>query len=257
VWKTIRISVLLLALVIVLGTTYLDRVRTTSWKETLWVGIFPMNGDGSAAADRYIASLTTEDFASIETFFAGEAARYGVTVRRPIRIELYPSPKEKPPVLAAGSGRVATAWWSLKVRWFARQAADVPGRAPSHIRIFVLYHDPEKTERVPHSLGLQKGLVGVVHAFADRAMSGQNNIVIAHETMHTVGATDKYDLETGEPLFPGGYAEPDRNPRYPQDKAEIMAGQRAVTSSEHEMPNGLRDVLVGAATAREIGWTQQ
>ena len=256
-WKVIRISVLLLVLAVVLTSTYLDRVRTTSWKETLWVGIFPMSADGSEAADRYIASLTTEDFASVEAFFASEATRYGVTVQRPIRIELYPSPKEKPPTLAPGANVLATAWWSLKIRWFAHRAADVPGRAPSHIRVFVLYHDPAVTERVPHSLGLQKGLIGVVHAFADPQMRGQNNIVIAHETLHTVGATDKYDLESGEPLFPDGYAEPDRNPRYPQDKAEIMAGQRALTPSEHEMPNGLRDVLVGAATAREIGWTRR
>lgn len=256
-WKVIRISVLLLVLVAVLGTTYLDRVRTTSWKETLWVGVFPMNADGSEVADRYIASLTTEDFANLETFFANEAGRYGVTVQRPIRIELYPSPKEKPPALAPGAGPIATAWWSLKIRWFARRAADVPGRAPSHIRVFVLYHDPAVTERVPHSLGLQKGLVGVVHAFADPEMRGQNNIVIAHETLHTVGATDKYDLVSGEPLYPDGYAEPERNPRYPQDNAEIMAGQRAISPQEHEMPSGLRDVVVGPATAREIGWTRR
>lgn len=248
---------LLVALAIVLGSTYLDRVRTTSWKDTLWVGIFPINGDGSDAADRYIASLTTEDFASLETFFASESARYGVTVQRPIRIELYPSPKEKPPALASGSGVLGTAWWSLKIRWYAHRAADVPGRAPSHIRVFVMYHDPAVTERVPHSLGLQKGLVGVVHAFADPQMRGQNNIVIAHETLHTVGATDKYDLESGEPLFPDGYAAPDRNPRYPQEKAEIMAGQRALSPREYEMPSGLRDVLVGPTTAREIGWTRR
>ncbi|HEY1283163.1 MAG TPA: hypothetical protein VGE96_01665 [Steroidobacteraceae bacterium] len=256
-WKVIRISVLLLALAVVLASTWLDRLRTTSWKETLWVGVFPMNGDGSVVAERYIASLTTEDFASLEQFFANEAGRYGLAIQRPVRIELYPSPKEKPPLLAPGSGVVATAWWSLKIRWFAHRAADVPGRAPSHIRVFVLYHDPDVTDRVPHSLGLQKGLVGVVHAFADREMNGQNSIVIAHETMHTVGATDKYDLESGDPQYPDGFAEPDRDPRYPQDKAEIMAGQRAISPREHEMPSGLRDVVVGPATAHEIGWTRK
>ena len=248
---------LLLALAVVAASTWLDRVRTTSWKETLWVGVFPVNGDGSETAERYIASLTTEDFASLETFFASEAQRYGVTVERPIRIELYPSSKEKPPLLPPGSGPIGTAWWTLKIRWFAHRAADVPGRAPSHIRVFVLYHDPDLTESVPHSLGLQKGLVGVVHAFADPEMRGQNNIVIAHETMHTVGATDKYDLEGGAPLYPDGFAEPERDSRYPQDQAEIMAGRRALSPQENEMPQGLRDVVVGPATAREIGWIRQ
>jgi hypothetical protein len=133
----------------------------------------------------------------------------------------------------------------------------VPGRAPSHIRIFVLYHDPAVNETVPHSLGMQKGLVGVVHAFADARMAGSNNIVVAHETLHTVGATDKYDIHSGVPSFPAGYAEPNRSPLYPQRYAEIMAGQRALSKDEQEMPEDLDDVVVGPVTAAEIGWIRQ
>jgi len=255
VWKLIRVTVLLLVLAVVSAGTWLDKTSTTSWDKTLWVGIFPMNGDGSEAAERYVNSLEVEDFAGIETFFADEAARYGVKVGRPVRIELYPSPRERPPVLPPHANVFQTMWWSLKMRWYARGAANVPGRAPSHIRVFVLYHDPALNESVPHSLGLQKGLVGVVHAFADRRMAGSNAIVIAHETFHTVGATDKYDLETGTPLYPAGFAEPDRTPRFPQRYAEIMAGQRALSEREHEMPESLRGVRVGEQTAAEIGWT--
>ncbi len=256
-WKFIRITVLLLLLVVVAGVTWIDKARTTSWKETLWVGIFPMNADGSAVSDRYVRSLTVEDFASIEKFFADEAGRYGVSLSRPIHIELYPGPAELPPMLPPRANALTTILWSLKMRWYAHHAADVPGRAPSHIRVFVLYHDPAVSENVPHSLGLQKGLVGVVHAFADRRMRGQNNIVIAHETMHTVGATDKYDLQTGDPLFPEGYANPDRAPRLPQEKAEIMAGERPVSEKEHEMPEDLPGEAVGHETAVEIGWLKE
>lgn len=253
-WKTIRITVLLLLLVIVAGMTWIDRAQTTSWKAPLWVGIFPLNGDGGEVTERYVRSLTTDDFAAIETFFMNEAHRYGVVVERPVRIELYPPPAEKPPVLKPGSGPLGAIVWSLKMRLYARRAAAVPGRAPSHIRVFVLFHDPAKTERVPHSLGLQKGLVGVVYAYADREMRGQNNIVIAHETMHTVGATDKYDLATGEPLYPDGYAEPEREPRFPQPRAEIMAGERPLSETMQEMPDDLREEAVGRKTAMEIGW---
>jgi hypothetical protein len=257
VWKIIRVTVLLLVLFGVAATTWLDRISTTSWDNTLWVGIFPMNGDGSAAADRYVRTLTVEDFASLETFFAQQAARYGVKVTRPIRVDLYPSSRELPPALPRNANAVQAAWWSLKMRWFARSAAKVPGRAPSHIRIFVLYHDPAVTETVPHSAGLQKGLVGVVHAFAAERMAGSNNIVIAHETLHTVGATDKYDIVTGVPSYPAGFAEPGRVPRFPQRYAEIMAGQRALSEAEQEMPERLSEVLVGAQTAAEIGWTRK
>lgn len=255
-WRFIRISLLLTVLVGVAGVTWLDKVRTTSWEDTLWVGIFPMNADGSSVADQYIRTLTVRDFAAIESFFARETRRYGISVVRPVRIELYPSPKELPPVLPRRANALARMWWSLKMRWFARSAADVPGRAPSHIRVFVLYHDPAASPSVPHSLGLQKGLIGVVHAFADDSMRGQNNIVITHETMHTLGATDKYDLQSGSPVFPDGYADPDREPRYPQSQAEIMAGQRPLASTESEMPEELRDVVVGQKTAMEIGWAK-
>jgi hypothetical protein len=257
VWKILRIAVLLLILAAVAGGAWLDRVSTTSWDKTLWVGIFPLNGDGSDVTARYISGLTIENFASIESFFTQEAARYGVKVDRPVRVDLYPSPREMPPRLEPRSNRLQVMWWSLKMRLYARRASDVPGRPHSHIRVFVLYHDPKVSEAVPHSLGMQKGLIGVVHAFADSHMTGSNNIVIAHETMHTVGATDKYDLETGAPVYPNGYAEPALSPRFPQQYAEIMAGQRALSDHEQEMPETLRDVLVGALTAREIGWTHQ
>jgi len=73
---------------------------------------------------------------------------------------------------------------------------------------------------------------------------GSNNIVIAHELMHTLGATDKYELGSGAPLYPLGFAEPDRQPLYPQVRAEIMAGRRALSPQDFELPQSLRDVVV-------------
>jgi len=141
------------------------------------------------------------------------------------------------------------------MRWFAMRATKVPGRTPPRIRIFVLYHDPTSLQSVPDSHGLQKGLIGLVHAFALPNMAGSNNIVIAHELMHTLGATDKYDLGSGAPIYPDGFAEPERQPRYPQPSAEIMAGRRALSATVFDMPAGLRDVVVGPVTASEIRWT--
>jgi hypothetical protein len=111
-------------------------------------------------------------------------------------------------------------------------------------------------DSVPDSHGLQKGLVGVVHAFADRSMAGSNNMVIVHELLHTAGASDKYDLGSGAPLEPIGLGDPDQVPLYPQQRAEIMAGRRAVSATEWETPRSLRSVVVGPATALEIHWTK-
>lgn len=256
-WKAIRVSVLLLVLVIVAGRTWLDRVETQSWKSPLWVGIFPLNADGAPSADSYIAGLSANDFSSIATFFEREAHRFGVAMDEPVHIELYPRGLELPPQLDTNAGPLGVMWWSLKMRWFALHATKVPGRTPSRIRIFVLYHDPASLQVVPDSHGLQKGLIGVVHAFALKSMEGSNNIVIAHELLHTLGATDKYKLSTGEPLYPSGFAEPGRQPLYPQPSAEIMAGRRAVSATDSDMPSSLKEVVVGPVTADEIRWTHR
>lgn len=253
-WRNIRILLLLLVLAAVALQQWLDRVHTQSWQQPLWVGIYPLNADGTASAQQYIAGLTKQDFTAIESFFAREAHRYGVALDEPVHIELYPQRLEQPPALAGDAGIFATAWWSLKMRWYAAHAGSVPGRVSSRIRIFVLYHDPATLDHVPDSHGLQKGLVGVVHAFAARAMTGSNDIVIAHELLHTLGASDKYDPQSDEPLYPIGYAAPDQQPLYPQDQAEIMAGRRPLSPRESEMPASLRAVVVGPATALEIRW---
>ena len=255
-WRQLRITLLLLVLAVVVGQTWMDRVRTTSWTDPLWIGIYPLNGDGSAAAARYVDALAPEAFAEIESFFAREAHRYGVSLDRPVQIELYAPPREPPPVLASGAGPLATVAWSLKLRWYAAHAQRDGTKPAPHIRVFVLYHDPEITPRVPHSLGLEKGLVGVVYAFADRGATGSNAVVIAHEVMHTLGATDKYDPVSAAPLYPQGFAEPQRQPRYPQRFAEIMAGRRPLSPAEFDMPDSLREVVVGALTAAEIRWVR-
>jgi hypothetical protein len=85
-------------------------------------------------------------------------------------------------------------------------------------------------------------------------MAAQNNIVVAHEVLHTLGASDKYDPASNLPLFPEGYGEPQAEPRYPQRLAEIMAVRRAMAPTEAAMPDALDQVVVGPATAAEINW---
>ena len=254
-WKNIRIFLLLVVLAAVALHTWLDRVATQSWHEPLWVGIFPLNADGSAPTEEYVSTLGVKDFAAIEDFFAREGRRYGLKLEQPVHVELYPLGSKLPPSLDPSAGPLGIAWWSLKLRYFAARATTVPGRAPPRIRLFLLYHDPVPLERAPDSHGLQKGLVGVVHLFADPDMAGSNSIVIAHELLHTVGASDKYDLRNGRPLFPSGYGDRDQEPLYPQERAEIMAGRRALSSYQSDMPHTLAGVLIGPETAREIRWT--
>ena len=255
-WKTVRISILLLILGLVVLQQYFERHATHSWRDTLWVGVFPLNADGSPVAEDYIRTLTPKDFADIEAFFAREGQRYAVAAAQPVHIELYPQGSRLPPELPRDAGLLGRMGWSLKMRWYAARASSFAGHPPSRVRIFVLYHDPAQLDTVPDSHGLQKGLVGVVHAFADRALSGENNMVIAHELLHTAGASDKYDLATGIPLDPIGLGDRDQVPRYPQQRTEIMAGRRALSAAEWDTPRSLREVVVGPETALEIRWSQ-
>ncbi len=255
-WRIFRTAVLLLVLIWAAGHTWLDRVMSTRWRDPLWVGIFPIDGDGSTAAHRYVDELTAQEYSDIGVFFEREAHRYGKDLAEPVHVVLYPQVQQRPPELERGAGIPGTIWWSLRMRWFAFWAADTGGRPPPRIRLFVLYHDPKVLQAVPDSHGLQKGLMGIVHAFATLDMAGSNNIVIAHELLHTLGATDKYDPRTGAPLFPDGFADPDQRPLYPQRRAEIMAAQRALSEHTEQMPPSLVDVVVGPSTAREVRWTR-
>ena len=253
-WRNVRILILLIVLLWASVHTWFEQFGSTRWKQPLWVGIFPISADGTPAAQSYIDGIAAEDFADIQDFMAREAHRYGKPLDEPVHIVLYPQVRTLPPELRRGTSVLGTVWWSLKLRWYAARNADTHGRAPPNVRMFVLFHDPSTLQSVPDSHGMQKGLIGVMHAFASRQMAGTNNVVIAHELLHTLGATDKYDPATGVPLFPIGFAEPERKPVYPQEETEIMAGRRAVSAREAEMPSSLRSVVVGRATALEIRW---
>jgi hypothetical protein len=257
VWRQLRIASLLLVLAIAVYSNWYDRLSTTDWDETLWIGVFPVNADDGGTGASYIASLSTQDLADIERFINEEAHRYGVAIERPVRVDLYPEVREKPPRHDVDGNVFATMWWSLKVRLYARRNAHPAGRPAPQIRVFVMFHDPDFARSVPHSVGLQRGLVGVVHAFAEKPMTSANNVVIAHEILHTLGATDKYDPATLAPVFPDGYGDPGREPRFPQEYTEIMAGRYALDAHTFEMPASLAEVVVGEATAREIRWTRQ
>lgn len=253
-WRQIRLAILLVILAIAAWTNFYDRWSTTDWDETLTVGVFPIDDAGDEGTRRYVASLSDEDVADIERFLNEEAAEYGIKIARPVSVRMFRPVAERPPEREAGSGVIGNMWWSLKMRLYSRRAGLSTGQRQPQIRVFVRYHNPDFTRSVPHSVGLQKGLVGVVHAFATEDMRGSNNVVIAHEILHTLGASDKYDAATLAPLYPIGFAEPQRVPLYPQPFAEIMAGRKATSRLESDMPASLDEVIVGRATAMEIRW---
>jgi len=254
-FKTIRITVLMVILIIVATDTWLTKLRVTSWDHPLRVVVYPINGDGSEAAARYIAQLQARQFDGIEQKLKEQAAHYGVTLSDPMDIALAAPRNEVPPLPPRTANMFEIMWWSLKLRLWASQRDHYDGPTPE-VRAFTLYYDPKTHPVLEHSTGLEKGMIGVIKLFASRQMTAQNDIVMLHELLHTLAATDKSDLRTDQPIYPDGYAEPDLQPRFPQRKAEIMAGRIPISPTRAEMPDSLADVIVGPQTAREIGWVK-
>lgn len=252
-FRHVRIGLLLLVLVVVALTTWQTRARTTDWDDTLWVAVYPIDADGRPQTAAYLQSLQEPDFQPIAEFLADEAHRFGVTLERPFHFVLAPPVAEQPPAPPRPANPVSAAWWSLRMRYWAWRHDTYTGPRPD-IRLFVVYHDPEVSPRVPHSVGMQKGLLGVVHAYAAERQRAPNLVIMTHELLHTLGATDKYDPATTLPSYPEGFAEPSAQPLYPQRYAELMGGRVPVSESEAQIPRSLREVRVGPQTAREIGW---
>lgn len=254
-FKFLRIAILLVILATVAQEAWLSHSRAVSWRYPLQVAVYPVNGDGSAAAEAYARGLTPLAFKSIENFFVDEAERRGMPLTRPVEVRLAPLVEGRPPQPPRAGNALENLFWGLRFRYWAWRHDALPGPAPQ-VRLFVLYFDPATHGALPHSVASQRGLLGLVNAFATPAMAGSNAMVATHELLHTLGATDKYDPGTNQPRFPEGYAEPERSPRLPQQFAEIMAGRVPVGEARAEIPTTLAACLIGDATAAEIGWRQ-
>jgi len=252
-FKQIRIVLLLLILAMVVHHQVTGKARVTSWQSALFVAIYPVNADGSRAAEDYIATLQQRDFQPLAEYMRDQARRHGVTLDRPLYLELGQSPAGAPPAPPDNAGVLNRSAWVLRMRWW-RWRFDDQGLKPD-IVLIARYFDPEVYRQLPHSTGLEHVRVAIANLFAKPDMADQNLVVLTHEMLHTLGATDKYDPATDLPLYPDGYAAPDQSPRHPQRQAEIMAGRRAVSPTEAEQAESLRNTLVGPKTAAEIGWT--
>ena len=252
-FRKIRIILLLLTLAIVASVTYWESMLVRSWLRPLEVVIYTVNGDGSDISAAYLAQLSDESFQEIASFLDQQAARHRLKKLPHARIKLAGQIRQMPPAPPSGERGVLTSlMWSLKMRYYAFHTTPFWENL-GRIRLFVVYHEGEEGKPLQHSLGLRKGLVGVVHVFGKREQSAQNNIVITHELLHTLGASDKYDAQ-GQPIYPDGFPYAHEEERYPQHAAEIMAGRIAVRPDRAIIPANLDACAVGSKTAYEIGW---
>ena len=250
--RYIRYVILLLILLAVTAHEGWMKYKVASWDETLQVRIYAINGDARKVTDAYLGKLKVDDFNEIENFINSEAKRYRIPIDA-VNIsfggEIFDHPSQ-PPVQGSVLENII---WSLKFRFWALYWQFTADSAHADINLFVNYFDPETTQALQHSVGLRGGLIGLINAFSSNEYRGSNNVVIAHELMHTFGASDKYD-SAGEPVYPDGYADAYEDPLFPQRRAEIMGGRIPLSQNESKMPEDLSNVVVGAFTASELHW---
>lgn len=251
-WKWIRLTLLMLVFTTVSAEAYLQKVLTTGWDKTLDVVVYPVASGESQVVRQYIESLSDDDFNDVEDFLQDQAHQYMVTTTKPVQVSLGPVVDSMPPRMPEDGGILDNMWFSLKLRAWVEKYDSQAGLGD--IRMFAVFHDPENVTYLPHSVGLQKGLMGVVHGYAKASQQGTNNFVLTHELLHTLGATDKYDPFTNLPVYPAGYAMPNKVELYPQKRAEVMGGRIPLDSQTAEIPQSLSQSRVGGQTAWEINW---
>ncbi|MGB4812717.1 MAG: hypothetical protein WBP13_09620 [Methylophilaceae bacterium] len=251
-WKKFRIVILLLILTTVAQKTWLDQADL-DWKDNFYIAVYPVNADGSEKVSMYLRTLTRDDFEPISAYFVNQSADYHLGLRRPIEVQLGEQVTSIPPVPPSQGSVLSNIIWSLKFRFFAWQNSPKINVKPA-VRLYLLYYNPETHPQLSHSTALNKGRIGRVNLFGDKAYAKQNLVILTHELLHTLNATDKYDLNNTLPIYPDGFAEPNKMPLYPQDLAEIMGGRVPINETQADIPKSLQQTIIGEKTAKEIGW---
>lgn len=254
-FKNIRISLLLLILAYIGADTFFSNQRATNWKRSLRVVVYPINADGSDQAEDYIKQLQSSHFDSINEVVESQSKKYNRDLIEPLRISLAPQLNSLPPKLPSTREGLSVLWWSIKLRYWSWKEDNYKG-PKAQIKAFALYYDPKTSKILKHSTGLKKAKLAINYLFASAKQTEQNNVVLLHELLHTLGASDKYDLTNGIPHYPDGFADSQQLPLYPQTKAEIMGGRIVISESQADIPSSLDEVVFGLKTAKEIGWIE-
>lgn len=253
-FRFLRIAILLTILIVVAGNQWLTGSRMSSWDKPLWVSIYPVLVDTEADIRAYADGLEADSFQDIGLFLKQQASRYGRELEAPVIVQVARPLTVLPPAIPAESTGFNVALWSLKMRWWSWRNSAQDGLTADDVKMFVLYQKAKPFETLERSVGIKNGSYGVVNAVASRQMAARNRIIITHELLHILSASDKYDLATGQPSVPEGLASPGQSPLYPQKRAEIMAGRIATSANNWRRPATLQSCVVGAVTATEIGW---
>ncbi|MFI8032582.1 hypothetical protein ACH8I4_01660 [Acinetobacter sp. ABJ_C3_5] len=249
-WKNIRVAILLVVLLVVAVNAYRD--QNQDWNQPIHILLHPINADGRTTTQQYIRQLQQDDFAEVKQYleknsqqYRGQSSYFMIQIGRELQ--------QTPPKMSEQPSILNNILWSLKFRFYAWKQHQSGDGSPS-LTLYLNFYDPKQSRELKHSTALERGRIGSVNLFASPKQAAQNNVVLVHELLHGFGATDKYNLNNGEPIFPIGYAQADQQPLYPQTEAEIMGGRIPLSEHKSKMPNDLNETVISILTAREVGW---
>lgn len=252
-----RIGALLTVLIIVAASSWLTERRLASWERPVWVVVYPLAADDGADTREFVRRVDEDYFSDIDAFFKSQSVLYGIDLTPVIQVQVAPISDNLPPDIPDRHAPHLIAWWSLKMRWYAWNMDRRDGLVQPDIQVFAIYHGRKGTSEKHMSVGMRKGMFGLVNLYASDSLNRRNQVVIAHELMHVFGATDKYSMGSNEPIYPHGYADPNQTPLFPQRRCEIMGGRIPITSYQSVMPQSLEQCTIGILTAQEIGFYDQ
>jgi hypothetical protein len=250
--KSFRVAFLLTILVAAGWLAVISRPPPPpDWKQPLQVVIYPYNADGSDIVADHIADRRLQDFKPIADFMAEQAAQYNLPIDRPFTLAMGREISRAPSLPPESRNLITRIHWGLTVRWWQYRFRDQVNKPD--IIVVARYHRADELPEKMHSIAIAAQRLAVAKLVAEPLYSAHNHVVLAHEILHTVGASDLYEPESGLPLYPSGYAEPERQPLYPQRRAELMAGRIPGSPGRMREVFSLAEVVIGEVTAREIG----
>lgn len=256
----VRVGILLFVLFLVVLYAVRDvrsRRARNEWKAPVDVAIVLVHVTGTDAPTEEAMQGFRDRVPELSDRLTAEATRIRAGLGRPFRFRVF-GPVEAPAApRAAGDGIVDLARHAWDQRGWLGGVDPAAGVVPEHFdtRIYVEARRPASEQRsFVEGESQEGGRIGVVAVELDPSMADFTLFVVAHELLHTLGASDKYGPD-GFALVPQGLAEPARVPRYPQRYAEVMARSRPLAPGREAVPASLAELAVGEVTAREIGWS--
>lgn len=255
VFRNIRISILLVIFSYLCISAYSD--LNPKWDKPVNIVMHPVNIQNDPNVSKYIQSLSQKNFDEISEFISKNASNYAnhpVVVNYILGEEVH----EAPPLAneSIADSPLKTMWWSLKFKFYALiNRTKMDGVADSRMYLNYYYNNTSKpTQSLERSTALQRGRIAYVNLWANGDDNGLNNTIIAHESMHTFGAEDYYNPSSGIPIYPTGFADPDKAPLYPQTRAELMAPYILLNEEMFILPKDFSEIIIRETTAKDVGW---